>query len=359
MGAFLNITLNRMLGRTHVPHPRKQLFIETSGRCNLACRFCAYPKREAPGVFMSLDRFRATVDDAVALGYDTIVLTPMLGELFADPTVGEKFRYLENHADIKGYLFYSNFILPDEETVRSLGKLTKLTEIHISVYGHDSESFVAVTRKPVSQHDRLMRNLRVLRAMRDNAGRGPRLCISVRTLGGLRDDNLPDTELTRLLFDLRDRMGALIDVADGYDTWGGTVTDEDVAPIGIKLTEGADIYKYGACGLIFGSVQVRADGSVHACACRDVDGSLLIGDLGKQPLSSIVSSSNTAYTGLIEAQQRGDFLPNCRSCSLYTSIYDGRAANFPSATPFLPLDSAMALLAPAPDAAATGPAPSS
>ena len=210
LGAFLNITLNRALGRTHVPHPRKQLFIETSGRCNLACRFCAYPKREAPGVFMSLDRFRATVDDAAALGYDTIVLTPMLGELFADPTVAEKFRYLENHADIKGYLFYSNFILPDEETVRSLARLTKLTEIHISVYGHDRDSFAAVARKPVAQHDRLMRNLRALAALPGITGPGRKLCISMRTLGGLHRSNLPSTELTRLLFDLRDRYGATL-----------------------------------------------------------------------------------------------------------------------------------------------------
>jgi MoaA/NifB/PqqE/SkfB family radical SAM enzyme len=344
LGAFVSITLNRMLGRTYVPRPRKQIFIETSSRCNLACRFCAYPKRTEPGSFMDPDRFRALVDEAAALGCDQVVLTPMLGEMFADPTIGEKFAILEAHEGIRSFLFYSNFILPDADAVRALGALKKLREIHISVYGHDLDSFTAVTRKPAAQYDRLAANLETLSRLPALAERGCIVHFSVRTVAGIGIDGLPETEVTRPLLRLRDEGRAVVHVADTYDTWGGTVTDDDVAPIGVTLTKGTDMYKYGACSLLFGAVQVRADGTVHACACRDVDGSLRIGNVADAPLARIVSLSNDRYRALIDDQQRGKFLPNCRSCSMYSSIFDSRAARFATTTPLVPLAEARTLL---------------
>ena len=344
LGAFVSITLNRMLGRTYVPRPRKQIFIETSSRCNLACRFCAYPKRAEPGSFMEPERFRALVDEAAALGYDQVVLTPMLGEMFADPTIREKFAILEAHEGIRSYLFYSNFILPDAEAVQSLGTLKKLREIHISVYGHDRETFTAVARKPGVQYDRLAANLATLADMPSLADRDCIISFSIRTIGGTDLSDLPDSDVVRPIMRLRDEGRAVIDMADSFDTWGGAVTQDDVAEIGVRLTPGTDVYKYGACGLMFGSVQVRADGTVHACACRDVDGSLRIGTLGEKPLAQIVSLSNDGYRELIEDQQHGKFLPNCRSCSLYSSIYDSRVARAPAATPLVSLEKAFTIL---------------
>ena len=60
----------------------------------------------------------------------------------------------------------------------------------------------------------------------------------------------------------------------------------------IKSTEGA--YKLGACEKLFDSVQVTATGMVNACACRDVDASLTIGDVNATPLAEILSPETRA-----------------------------------------------------------------
>ena len=71
---------------------------------------------------------------------------------------------------------------------------------------------------------------------------------------------------------------------------------------------------------------MTADGAVHACACRDADGSLTIGSLHQEPLANILSMSNPAYGQIIEFQQNGIYSTNYRSCSMYRSIYDQRPA---------------------------------
>ena len=78
---------------------------------------------------------------------------------------------------------------------------------------------------------------------------------------------------------------------------------------------------------MFTDVQVMATGIVNACACRDVDATLRIGDLKEQPLKEILSSRNPTYTGLIREQQEGRFRPICRSCDYYKSIYRQRSLN--------------------------------
>ena len=198
--------------------------------------------------------------------------------------------------------------------------------MHISIYGHDRESFQQITRKPASQYDRLLANLSILeKTLAERVFPGG-LHFSIRTLGGTKIRNLPETDVTRRLHRLAKRYGATIMIADSYDTWGGTVTPEDVREVGIKLTDGNGIYMHGACILLFSSPQVTADGAVHACACRDVDGSLTIGSLHQEPLANILSMSNPAYRQIIESQQNGIYSTNCRSCSMYRSIYDQRPA---------------------------------
>jgi MoaA/NifB/PqqE/SkfB family radical SAM enzyme len=61
LGNFVAITKSRLAGKSYVPHPRKSIFIETSGRCNLACRFCAYAKI-TPGGFMTNEDFSQTLE---------------------------------------------------------------------------------------------------------------------------------------------------------------------------------------------------------------------------------------------------------------------------------------------------------
>jgi hypothetical protein len=73
--------------------------------------------------------------------------------------------------------------------------------------------------------------------------------------------------------------------------------------------------------MLFAGVQVRATGIVNACACRDVNTVLAIGDVNEQPLRDIVSTGNPVYMDLIDEQMRGEFRPVCQSCDFYKSIF--------------------------------------
>jgi len=343
LGNWLAITRNRVRGRTYAPHPRRAIFVETSGRCNLACRFCAYEQMR-PGSLMPLDQFRRTVDQIVDLGFDFIFLTPMLGEAFADPTLFEKFDLLEREPRIRGYSFYSNFILPDPADIADLAPRPKLDALYISLYGFDAESFALTTRKPAIQFERLLANLDALYKATATWTLPGGLHFNVRTVRSATRFLDRQTPLVAQIKRLQAERGARFDESDEFDSWGGAITPEDVAPLGITLTDGRHLYMRGACTKLFGQVQIKADGSVHACACRDVDGSLVIGNTGQTPLAEILSWTNAAYRRLIEEQMRGQFSANCRVCSMYRSVFDDRGARLDPTLEIMSVEDAIARL---------------
>ena len=133
-----------------------------------------------------------------------------------------------------------------------------------------------------------------------------------------------DTELSALLRKFAAK-GANVSEDNGYDNWVGTITQDEVDSLGIKLTDG-HLYMHGTCTKVFAEIQIKADGQVHACACHDIDGSLVVGNLNQTKLKDILSFENAPYRELIESQMQGQFNKNCRSCSSYRSVYDGRAS---------------------------------
>ena len=325
LGNFVAITKSRLAGKSYVPHPRKNIFIETSGRCNLACRFCAYAKT-TPGGFMTNENFSQTLEQVCELGFDFIWLTPMLGEAFADPHISDKFDHLEDISQIHGYSFYSNFILARPQQIRAFNQLDKLTSIFISLYGYDVNSFIKTTRKPASQFLKLQDNLKLLIELSRDWQPRDGLHFNVRTEASktlILERDTPQSDLLRQLV----KKGAHLSEATEYDTWGGTITKSDVESLGIDLVDGNNLYMHGACTKVFSEIQIKADRQVHACACRDMDGSLIIGDLKQDKLSHILSFENTVYKNLISAQMQGSFGSNCKSCSSYRSVLDGRAAS--------------------------------
>ncbi len=330
LGNFAVITFNRLLGRSFAPVPYRDLFVETSQRCNLTCRFCAYSPR-GPSALMGTETFREVIGQAEAMNYESICLTPMLGDLFADPGCIEKFEILENSPVIRRFLFYTNFILAREDAIRALPRFAKLHAMFISVYGCDPDTFTRVTGKPARQYDKLIANLGILHEISGGMKLAGGLHFNIRTVGGTTADNLPATPMTEIMRKLARDRGASLSIADDFDTWGGVVKDADVADLGVRLIDGRDVYHRGACAYLFSSPQVMADGTVHACACRDVDGSLRLGHVSERPLREIVSWSNPVLRGIVEDHEAGRFPAVCRSCSLYRSIYDHRpAAHDPS-----------------------------
>ena len=315
------IGLNRALGRQFIQRDRTLFHIETSSACNLKCRFCAYIKKSSPTVSMSYDTFVDVARQAIALGYRRFELTPCTGDVFMDKTIWQKLAFFEEHPQVDSYEFFTNFTIPKPEAVERLATLKKLRHLTVSVYGHDLESFMKIAGGTPNLYRRLLANLETLLEVCARA--------SFELAIGLRSSRRRPKGTTSELLELIERFraaGVDIWVAPGiYNNWGGYISQKDVEGLDMYINSTEGTFKYGACEKLFNSVQVTATGVVNACACRDVDATLQIGNVKTTPLADIVSPHNVEYMKIIEEQQRGEFRPICRSCDFYKSIYHHRS----------------------------------
>ena len=62
-------------------------------------------------------------------------------------------------------------------------------------------------------------------------------------------------------------------------------------------------YKRGACELLFTKPVVLANGDVNACACRDVEAELVVGNVNETPLAEVWAGDG--IDGLIEQHEAG------------------------------------------------------
>ena len=316
----LEIDANIKRGREFVPVTRDLLHIETTSLCNLKCRFCAYEKKQSAKVVMPDAMFRDLIEQAVDMGFERFELTPCTGDVFMDKRLFDKLEFLDNHPRVRGYTFFTNFTIPKPRDVERLTRLAKLQHLTVSVYGHDLESFIAIAVSTEKVYRRLIANLEALLELLPKKRFG--LEIAFRTTR-----NIPRPHASDLLRLLQRFERASIHVRRSrvYNNWGGYITQDDVAGLGIDVTGTDATYKKGACILLLTAVQVMATGIVNGCACRDVDATLRIGDLKTQALRDILSADNAHWMGLIDEQQRGEFRPVCNSCDFYKSIYHVRS----------------------------------
>jgi len=330
----LEVNVNRPLDRQFIPKSTGNIAIETTSLCNLECRFCAYTKKQNPRVSMSNDFFAQCVEQAVEIGYDRYDLTPCTGDVFMDRKIFDKFDFLDAHPKVAAYYFFTNLTIPKAANIERLVGLKKLINLTVSIYGHDLDTFMAITKSTEKVYRRLMTNLERLYALLDR--RKFEIVFGVRSTRDM--PSAATTDLLKLL-ERFDRAGISVRKSDAlYNNWGGYITAEDVKGLAMDITSADAIYKMGACVHMFTSVQIMANGIVNACSCRDVDATLRIGDINMTPLREIISTRNPVYMTLIEEQEGGEFRPICKSCDFYKSIYHYRSKYRKNGTDTLSLD---------------------
>ena len=168
VAAPLEMRVNQWRNRHFIPTDRAPFCIETSSACNLNCCFCAYGKKATPRVSMPDALFQDCVGQVLGMGFREFQLTPTTGDVFMDRTVFSKFRFLDDHPEVQGYHFFTNFTVPTPKKIEELVTLRKLRTMVISIYGHDEASFVTIARSSPRIFRRLLANLRTLRDLRSS-----------------------------------------------------------------------------------------------------------------------------------------------------------------------------------------------
>lgn len=293
----------------------RNFYIEGTNLCNASCVFCAYPQMARPKVEMSMDVFRQVVDEYVAMGGRGVSLTPIVGDPFVDRQLFERLDYLASRQELRGFYFYTNAILMKPATHARLLAYGERLHIHVSLGGFNRESYRQVMG--VDQFVLVRRNLSALvEAKRETSSRTG---ITVH-LRGPKADRQGDFWQECLAW----QATGLVRLQDtpAFDSWAGKIAASDLRAADLKPMPRP--YKRGACQLLFMKPVVLADGRVNACACRDVEAELVIGDLRESSLAEIWHGDG--IRDLIERHERGDFPDVCRRCTWYVSIYNPRAA---------------------------------
>ncbi len=321
------IKKNRILNKQFIPNIYKSINIENTSICNLGCKFCGYHKRDNdihPLKTMSQNDFINSVNQAIKLGYKNIGLSPTTGDVFMDKSFFEKASYLENIPALDGYYFYTNFIPIKTNDINKLIKLKKLDFLGISIYGHDLDTFVRLADSSKNAYQILLKNLRELNFLVSKNNLKFKILIGHRSTKNFKlNDPSTQSDLIVEVKKLLQNKKIEYEFTAEYNNWGGIISDQDIKNLNIKLNK-KPLKKDGSCSLIYSRMIIGSNGEVNACACRDANYTLSIGNIFKTDLKDILSSGNKKYTELIERQEKNDFPDVCQSCDFYSSIYSFR-----------------------------------
>jgi radical SAM protein with 4Fe4S-binding SPASM domain len=286
--------------------------------CNAKCTFCAYPKVVAnktlqTGV-MPFDVFKKAVDEWVALGGQSLDLTPVVGDPLVDPGVLEKVDYAVNRARLKDVVLTTNGILLDHnDTYKRLINLG-IGCVFISTQGTSREVYEKVYG--VKRYDEALSGIHHLLEYNRMKGEPARIVIRFRNAEKpsqiLRSKDFK-THIKPYLSE-KVRINFTVD----FDNWGGTIQATDLSGSMRlhKLPPRLDV----PCQRLF-NYAVRHDGSVRLCACRltrtDLD-DLVVGNIREKSLKEI--SQSEPVWDIIKGFYSGKRPETCSGCTFYTPI---------------------------------------
>lgn len=297
----------------------RNLYIEGTNVCNADCVFCGYGQMKRPKLTMSMEFFKDVIEQYVALGGRAVGFTPIVGDPLIDRFLFERLDYLEGTPQIQNVGFYTNgigLIPPKVDRLLSYKRLT--INLNISFGGFDAPTFKSVMG--VDQFDRVEPNVLYLLDVLEQKPH-PNLHVKI-------DYRCPQThegQLNRLGERIKDCVAkGLIrhDTLNGvFDSFGGLISDANLASAGLRRNMA--VPKTGPCEILFTKPIVLADGRVNACAERDLEATLIIGDLKKESLREILSGPRRQ--ALIQGFYQNQLSKVCQGCTVYQSIYNPRA----------------------------------
>jgi radical SAM protein with 4Fe4S-binding SPASM domain len=265
---------------------------------------------QRPKLVMGRDEYRKAIDQYVRMGGREVDLTPIVGDPFVDRHLFDRMDYLDSLPQIRRFRFFTNAILIKPDHYPKLLKYGSKLEVYTSFGGFDRETYHKVMG--VDKFDKAVSGIRGL----IDSKRQSRSAIGIQV--NLRIPKGNDRgEFWDYLVLARDEGLITIGGMDTYDSWAGKISELDLKSAGLAARPMP--VKRGPCHRLLTSPVILADGRVNACACRDVEAELVIGDLRTQSLPEILGGD--ALHTLIEQHDTGHLPPVCERCTYYESIY--------------------------------------
>lgn len=289
-------------GRTVLGYQPVRLWIESTSHCNLRCGYCPNKDLEkADHGFMSLETFRAIIDQVAGHAYDVNLFHR--GEPLIHPRLPEMVAYARSRGLYTRV--HTNVTLLNEKKGRALIE-AGLDFLSCSFDGYDQEMYER--NRVGARFEWALDHLkRFLQLKRELGARRPFTVLQVMEIGAP-----PAAELRRLRRAFLDHFRGLpldrVVIREPHN-WAGDV------PLPTLSREAllADGRRFTPCTFLWYSATVYWDGQVTACP-QDFFNKLGTGHLAKQPLREIWNDRRLVE--LRTRMARGDIPPElpCHGC---------------------------------------------
>ena len=285
------------------------LIIVSTTFCNANCVFCANRYLKDKRETMSFNIFKKIVNEYKEIGGKSVSITPTIGDIFTDPNIFQKIRYLEKKNI--SYSFYTNGILLESYIDDILKSNLKTLYIDIAdvISKHDAEVFQI---SEVISQNRLDAILILLKRIEKEKSK----LIVQFSFRGKRTPKKIFTDLKKSpFFKFYKKRILKLSFLQSYDNWGGLITKKDLLGIQ-KLKRPPQIRKY-PCQALF-NISILPNGDIRLCGCRCLDtfnDELIIGNIKKDSLSSLVKSEK--WKNLLNPINTKNIPTVCQNCSFY------------------------------------------
>lgn len=250
------------------------LAVETVSACNARCIFCLYSTMKRKREIMKPDVFEKIVKEYSQMGGGPLSLTPVMGDLFLDTHLIDRFRTLEKYPNINQVTFTTNGIAFENLSNEDLKYiLAKTYLIQFSIGGLDKETYKKLYK--VDKFETVLEAVERTISLRDSLKNDLKIVLAFRTNNHnfLRDfaDEL----------DRWKKRGVLVSHISVYNNFGGGITTEEV-----QVKKNRVFSKKMVCVLPLINSHVYSNGKITNCGCVDAEGNgLIIGDVTESSLT--------------------------------------------------------------------------
>jgi len=280
------------------------LAIETASVCNAKCVFCVYPTMKRKKEIMPMAVFKKVISEYSQLGGGALSLTPVMGDLFLDPFLIERFEALQEFKNINQISFTTNGIalgkLSDDQLKYILGRSFL---IQFSIGGLDRDTYKKLYE--VDQFEAVMSSVRRVILLNDELQEKAHIILAFRT-----DNSKFEHDYAKELKEFRDK-GVIVSHISVYYNYGGAITTDRV-----KLKKNKITTKKLTCALPLINPHVFSNGKITNCGCADAEGNgLIIGDAHENTIMD--SWKGKRRSNILSSFSRGKLPKLCQGCTAY------------------------------------------
>jgi len=284
----------------------------TNNICQLRCYPCLNRARLTE--IMEPDEFKFVVDKLTSIfRLSNVDLTPIVGDFYLTPRHSIMINMLEEKERVENYDVVTNLLAMSDTDMETFIN-SKKTQIFISIYGHDNQSYLDMTG--TVKFPQFEERLNVLyNKLRKNKFVGPTITFYMRYD---KFENVPyDSKLFKIIRGLQAvYKGKIIIDNDNaklnYD-WAGQLP-------GVKYLAKKP-KKKGVCLHAIVQTAILPNFDVTLCGMVDINRRMLIGNILDQSVEDIYGAKSN-YRDIVEKQSMGVYSEMCNACREYEYYLD-------------------------------------